>query len=103
METGTASGVLSLVPFAIMSLAITVIAHLLAREKGRHIAVWTILGFIPLVNFVCIWYFVGAANLRLESKARPHTCVPEQGNINGRTHPVMLSVRHHRRPGPQAS
>ena len=68
METGTASGVLSLVPFAIMSLAITVIAHLLAREKGRPIAVWTILGFIPLVNFVCIWYFVGAANLRLESK-----------------------------------
>ncbi len=68
METGAGSGLLSMVPFTLMSLTVAVVANLLAREKGRPVAVWTLLGFIPLVNFVCIWYFVGAANLHLESK-----------------------------------
>jgi hypothetical protein len=29
---------------------------------------WTILGAIPIVNIVCVWFFIGAANLRLERK-----------------------------------
>jgi len=40
----------------------------LAKEKGRNVTLWTILGAIPIVNFFCIWFFVGAANLSLERK-----------------------------------
>jgi len=43
-------------------------AHMLAKEKGRNVLLWTILGFIPVVNIFCMWFFVGAANLRLEEK-----------------------------------
>ncbi len=59
---------LSLLPIFIMSLGFGVVAHLLAKEKGRKVGLWTILGFIPLVNFWCLPYFIGAANLRLEAK-----------------------------------
>ena len=46
----------------------SIIAHMLAKEKGRNVVLWTILGFIPVVNIFCMWFFVGAANLRLEKK-----------------------------------
>lgn len=52
----------------IMSIPMGVIAHLLAKEKGRNITLWTILGIIPLVNFFIMWFFVGAANLKMERK-----------------------------------
>jgi uncharacterized membrane protein YciS (DUF1049 family) len=51
-----------------MSLLIAVSAHLLAKDKGRNVALWTLLALIPIVNFACIWYFIGASNLRLERK-----------------------------------
>jgi hypothetical protein len=51
-----------------MSVFIAIGAHLLAKEKGRNVMKWTILGAIPMVNFVCIWFFVGATNLRTERK-----------------------------------
>jgi cytochrome b len=68
MDNSTSSGPLSMLPLVILSLAAMVVANLLAREKGRPVAVWTILAALPVVNFVCVWYFVGAANLRLEAK-----------------------------------
>jgi hypothetical protein len=49
-------------------LSIAVIAHLLAKEKERTVWLWTVLGAVPILNFVCLWFFVGAANLRLERK-----------------------------------
>jgi hypothetical protein len=52
----------------LLSVVFAVSAHLLAKEKGRNIIKWTILGAIPVVNIFCIWFFVGAANLRLERK-----------------------------------
>ena len=45
-----------------------IVAHMLAKDKGRNVVLWTILGFIPVVNIFCMWFFVGAANLRLEKK-----------------------------------
>lgn len=42
--------------------------HLLAKDKGRNVSLWTVLGLIPLVNFICMFFFVGASNLRLEKK-----------------------------------
>ena len=38
------------------------------KEKGRNVALWTILALIPVVNFACIWFFIGATNLKLERK-----------------------------------
>lgn len=43
-------------------------AHFLAKEKGRNVTKWTILALIPVVNFACIWFFIGASNLKLERK-----------------------------------
>jgi hypothetical protein len=54
-------------PFA-LSIFLAVPAYLLAKEKGRSVAWWVILGIIPGVNFLSMWFFVGAANLRLEQK-----------------------------------
>ena len=58
----------SLVLPIIISLLYGVIIHFLAKEKGRKVTLWTILGFIPIVNMFLIPFFVGAANLRLEEK-----------------------------------
>lgn len=58
----------SLLPLFFMSIFMGVTAHLLAKDKGRNVLLWTVLGVIPFVNFLCITYFVGAANLRAERK-----------------------------------
>lgn len=59
---------LSLLPLLLMSAFMGVTAFLLARDKGRNVVLWTVLGIIPFVNFLCITYFIGAANLRAERK-----------------------------------
>jgi hypothetical protein len=51
-----------------MSLFTAIGSYLLAKDKGRNKLKWTILGAIPLINFACIWFFVGATNLRVERK-----------------------------------
>jgi hypothetical protein len=56
------------IPLLLVSVTCGVVAHLLAKEKGRHVLAWTILGLIPIVNIFCLSYFVGAANRRLEEK-----------------------------------
>ena len=58
----------SLLPLIIMSLLMGVASFLLAKDKGRNALKWTILGSIPFFNFACIWYFIGATNLRVERK-----------------------------------
>ena len=58
----------SLVLPILMLFIFAFIAHMLAKEKGRNVVLWTVLGFIPVVNIFCMWFFVGAANLRLEKK-----------------------------------
>lgn len=45
-----------------------IVSRLLAKEKGRNVLAWTILGCIPVVNVFCMMFFVGAANLRQERK-----------------------------------
>lgn len=68
MEQTPSNELLGLVPLLLLSFIIAVVAYLLAKEKGRNIGKWTVLGAIPIVNMFCIWYFVGASNLRLEKK-----------------------------------
>lgn len=59
---------LSFVPFLVLSSTIGLIAFLLAREKGRNVVLWTVLGVVPFLNFFFLFFFVGAANHRLERK-----------------------------------
>ena len=66
--TAQADPLLSLLPLLIISIILGFVANMLAKEKGRNVVKWTILGFIPIVNYFCIFFFVGAANLRLEDK-----------------------------------
>jgi hypothetical protein len=69
MEGSSGSSLfLSFLPISILSLACAVVANVLAREKGQRVVVWTALGLIPIINFVCLYYFIGAANLRFEKK-----------------------------------
>lgn len=62
------AGLYGLIPLLVMSLFVAIIAHLLAKDKGRNVALWTVLGCIPLVNWLCMSYFIGASNLRVERK-----------------------------------
>ena len=68
MDNTSASLLISFLPLILMSLLMVIAANLLAREKGRNITKWTILALIPVVNFACIWFFIGAANLHTERK-----------------------------------
>jgi hypothetical protein len=56
------------IPFTVMSIAFAVVAYLLAKEKGRNVMRWTVLGLVPVVNWFCLPFFIGATNLRLEAK-----------------------------------
>jgi len=58
----------SFLPLLLVSVVFGIVAHLLAKEKGRKVGLWTVLGCIPIINFWCLPFFVGAANLRLEAK-----------------------------------
>ncbi len=44
------------------------LAFFLAKDKGRNIVQWTVLGLIPFLNLVFLLYFVSVTNLRLEGK-----------------------------------
>ena len=62
------SPLLMFLPLLIASMVIAAVANVPARQKGRSVVAWTALGAIPFVNFLLVWYFVGAVNLRLEEK-----------------------------------
>lgn len=68
MENTTASTFVTFVPLILMSLLMAVPANLLAKEKGRNVTLWTVLALVPIVNFACFWFFIGASNLKLERK-----------------------------------
>ncbi len=48
--------------------------HLVSKQKGRNSLATTILGFVPIVNFYLLVYFVGATSrlmeLQLEEMSR---------------------------------
>lgn len=58
----------SFLPLLLFSIFAAISAYLLAKDKGRNVVRWTVLGAIPGVNLFCIWFFIGATNLRLERK-----------------------------------
>jgi hypothetical protein len=68
MQTHPESSFLSLLPLLLLSLCMGIASFLLAKDKGRNPVKWAILGSIPIVNFACVWYFIGASNVRVERK-----------------------------------
>lgn len=56
------------IPLIIMSIPFAIVGNLLAKEKGRNVFLWTVIAIIPFINFIAMWFFVGATNLRLEQK-----------------------------------
>ena len=68
MQETTPNVLLQFVPLLIVTCLCGFIARALAKDKGRNITLWTVLGFIPLINMFCVPFFIGATNLRLEKK-----------------------------------
>nr|VFK24892.1 MAG: hypothetical protein BECKMB1821G_GA0114241_101026 [Candidatus Kentron sp. MB]VFK30007.1 MAG: hypothetical protein BECKMB1821I_GA0114274_101310 [Candidatus Kentron sp. MB]VFK75015.1 MAG: hypothetical protein BECKMB1821H_GA0114242_101411 [Candidatus Kentron sp. MB] len=60
--------ILTFLPWIIFTAPIAIVSYLLAKEKGRNIVKWTILGCVPFINVLCLWYFIGAANKNHEEK-----------------------------------
>lgn len=68
MENTAPNTLVTFLPLIFMSLLMAIPANMLAKEKGRNVLLWTVLSLVPVVNFACIWFFIGATNLRLERK-----------------------------------
>jgi hypothetical protein len=68
MEAQTTYPLAGLILPAFLWVASGIVAYLLAKEKGRNVVLWTVLGFIPFLNFPALMFFIGASNLTLEKK-----------------------------------
>ena len=68
MQPQTSDFIIQLIPMLAFSLGIIPVSYKLAKDKGRNVVLWTILGAIPILNIFCVWFFIGAANHRLERK-----------------------------------
>jgi hypothetical protein len=42
--------IVSLILPILVLFIFAIVSHMLAKEKGRNVVLWTILGFIPVVN-----------------------------------------------------
>jgi len=55
-------------PTIIISIPIMFICRSLAKEKGKNVSLWTILGLIPVINIYSLLYLFGASSTILEGK-----------------------------------
>jgi len=55
-------------PIIIISIILMFICHNLAKEKGKNVTLWTILGLIPGINIYSLLYLFGASSTILERK-----------------------------------
>ena len=67
-QAAQSNAFVSFVPMLVLGVIWVFPAVLLAKEKGHSPWLWGILAFVPLVNFACILYFIGATNRTLERK-----------------------------------
>ena len=52
--------IVQIAPLALITVVFGTTAYLLAKQKGRNVAVWTILGCLPIINVLAMTYFIGA-------------------------------------------
>ena len=55
-------------PLVIISIPIMFICGSVAKEKGKNVTLWTILGLIPGINIYSLLYLFGASSTILEGK-----------------------------------
>lgn len=55
-------------PLIIISIPIMFICRIVAKEKGKDVTIWTIIGLIPVVNIYSLFYLFGASSTILEGK-----------------------------------
>ncbi|MBA7581530.1 hypothetical protein ES708_23436 [subsurface metagenome] len=55
-------------PLIIISMILMFICRSLAKEKGKNLTLWTILGLIPGINIYSLLYLFGASSTILEGK-----------------------------------
>ena len=55
-------------PLALISILLMFICRSLAREKGKNITLWTILGLVPAVNYYSILYLPGELQVKYWKK-----------------------------------
>lgn len=55
-------------PLFMFSLPAFIVMVLLALNKGRSVVLWGLLGIIPFFSYICMFYIIGASNLRVEKK-----------------------------------
>ena len=67
METQT-PGLVELIPLIFMSILIALMCRHLAKDKGRDVNYWTVLGIIPFVNLFAVPFLVGSTSLVLDKK-----------------------------------
>jgi hypothetical protein len=56
------SGLGASLPLILLTIPLIFICHQLAKEKGKNVSLWTVLGIIPIVNYFVVLYLVGASN-----------------------------------------
>jgi hypothetical protein len=86
MQSTPTNGLLAFVPLILISAFLAIPVHFLAKDKGRNVPLWTILALIPLVNYICMIFFIGASNLRLEKKI--DALLDQNRNISSSVRPV---------------
>ncbi|MCP3926585.1 MAG: hypothetical protein GY714_28835 [Desulfobacterales bacterium] len=52
----------------IMTLPLIFLCRQLAKEKGKDLLQYTILGCIPFVNYYVLFYLIGTSNRNLDEK-----------------------------------
>jgi hypothetical protein len=68
VQTPQNGGLGAFLPLFLVTAGFGFVGHLLAKDKDRNVALWTVLGLIPILNVYCLSYFIGASNKRLEDK-----------------------------------
>lgn len=70
-------------PLIITSIPIMFICHSLAKEKGKDVALWTILGIIPGINIYSLFYLIGVPSNILKEKTDKilHILENQQDNL----------------------
>lgn len=68
MSEAQPNALMQFIPLLTMGFFFGFVVIALAKEKGRKIGLWAVLGFLPLINFYLFWFFVGASNQRVERK-----------------------------------
>lgn len=63
--TSEVSSLAQFIPLIIITLLTAIYSNIWARMKGRNVAAWTIIGFIPVVNIFSSLLLQGSTNLKV--------------------------------------